>query len=197
MILQVTSQHSPGGHLAEVEHAGVGMVRGSAVNRLRPVGNMSMRLRAGAAGWAGSYVPAVRGRQAGRRARLPRCQPQRFSLALGCPSIDVEPVLHGEILEVAQPGINAAQRFVGRIGGGDARFCGETGSRGRFDDQLRQPIAATAIEAVGLRIIADQPFERLPVLVMTGGDEGRGRWPTAEMRRLAWAASPGLETMNG
>ena len=87
----------------------------------------------------------------------------------------MQPVLDGEILEVAEPGVDAAQRLVRRVGFGDARFAGEPGLFGRLDDQLRQPVAAAAVEPVGLRIFVDQPLELLFVLVQSGRGEGRGQ----------------------
>ena len=47
------------------------------------------------------------------------------------------------------------------------------GLRGRLDDQLRQPVAAAAVEPVGLRIFVDQPLELLLVLVEPGAGQRR------------------------
>ena len=111
----------------------------------------------------------------------------------------MQAILDGEILEVAEPGVDAAQRLVGRIGFRHAGFGGEAGLGGGFDDQLREAVAAAAVEPVGLRVFVDQALQLLLVLVEAGSASGGGKWPrvTAAMRRLACAASPGLETMKG
>ncbi len=85
----------------------------------------------------------------------------------------MQPVLDGEILEVAEPGVDAAQRFVGRVGSGDAGLGGETGLFSGFDDQPRQAIAAAAVEPVSLGIFVDQPLELLLVLVQPGAGQRR------------------------
>ena len=85
----------------------------------------------------------------------------------------MQAVLDGEILEVAEPGVDAAQRFVGRVGSGDAGFGGEAGLLRGLDDQLGQPVAAAAVEPVGLGIFVDQPLELLLVLVQPGAGQRR------------------------
>ena len=40
---------------------------------------------------------------------------------------NVQPVLDGEILEVAEPGVDAAQGLVGRVRGADASLAGKAG----------------------------------------------------------------------
>ncbi len=44
---------------------------------------------------------------------------------------------------------------------------------GGLDDQLCQPVAAAAVEPVGLRIFVDQPLELLLVLVQPGRGQRR------------------------
>ena len=77
-------------------------------------------------------------------AAVQRCD-QRPALGLGAfladrfgvcrrATIDVQSVLDGEILEVAEPGVDTAQRFVRRIGRRDAGLGGEPGFCGGFDD---------------------------------------------------------------
>ena len=88
----------------------------------------------------------------------------------------------------------------GATSGDDAGFAREPAALRGLDDQAGQALAPAAVEAVGLRVFVDQPFE-LARLAPTGPSptSGGGRWPivTAAMRRLACAASPGLLTMNG
>ncbi len=105
----------------------------------------------------------------------------RFAFVRRCATIDMQAILNGEILEVAEPGIDAAQRLVGRVGLGDTRIAGKSGPGGRVDDQLRQTVAATAIEAVSLRVFIDQAFQLLLVLVQTGSSHRR--WQVAERHR--------------
>ena len=50
----------------------------------------------------------------------------------------------------------------------DPCFGGKAGLLRGLDDQLRQPVAAAAVEPVGLRIFVDQPFELLLALVEAG-----------------------------
>ena len=113
----------------------------------------------------------------------------------------MQAVLDGEILEVAQPGIDAAQHLVGRSSPASTPASPREAAAPRgLDDQAGQALAAAAVEPVGLGVFVDQPLERArhrptsPVAT-----SGGGRWPmvTAAMRRLACAASPGLLTMKG
>ena len=90
----------------------------------------------------------------GRGARLPRGSSDPWRAA-----VDVQAVFHGKVFEIAQPGVDAAQRFVGRDRARNAGLPRQTGALRRLDDQLRQPLAAAAIKAVGLRIFVDQPFK--------------------------------------
>ena len=93
------------------------MVRGSAVNRLRPVGSTSVRPRAGApAGPALTWRPSSAASSACASRPSALCRAQRIGLAAVRAAVDVQPVLDGEILEVAEPGVDAAQRLVGRVG---------------------------------------------------------------------------------
>ena len=178
---------------------GVGSMRGSAVNRLRPVGSTSRRPRAGApAGPGATCRPSSAAIRAARSAAALACH-GGSSRPTRLPAVDVQAVLDGEVLEVAQPGIDAAQRLVGIEIGADAGLARQAGALRAFDDQPREPLAAPAVEAVGLRIFVDQPLELARLAGQAGRTSGGGRWPmvTAAMRRLACAASPGLLTMNG
>ena len=103
-------------------------------------------------------------------------------LVVGRAAKDVQAVLDGEILEVAEPGIDAAQRLVGRVGFRHAGFGGEAGLGGGFDDQLRQAVAAAAVEAVGLRVFVDQPLELLLVLVEAGVGQRRRQMAEGDRR---------------
>lgn len=127
------------------------------------------------------------------------CKAQGIILALSYLAEDMLAVLDGEILEVAEEGIDAGKCRVGIVVAGNAGFGGERRVTGRLDDQLGQPVAAAAIEAVCLGIFIDQQFELLLLVAETCPCEHRRRWPMviAAMRRLATAASPGFDTMKG
>ena len=93
-------------------------------------------------------------------------------------AVNMQPVLDGEILEVAKPGVYAAQRLVRCIGAGNARFGRQAGLLRGLDDQLGQTVAATAVESVSLRVFVDQPLKPLLRLVEAGA--GEWRWQVAE-----------------
>ena len=65
-------------------------------------------------------------------------------------------VFNSEVLEIAQPGVDAFEGFVGRCGGIDASLTSKAGPPRRFHDQSRKPLAPAPIESVGLRIFIDQ-----------------------------------------
>ena len=73
----------------------------------------------------------------------------------------MEPVLDGEVLEVAQPGIDLAQSLVGVEVARDAGFFGKSAALRAFDDEPRQTLAPPPVEPVGDRIFVDQPLELL------------------------------------
>ena len=85
----------------------------------------------------------------------------------------MQAVLDGEVLEVAQPGIDAAQRVVGRGGAADAGLARQSGPLRGLDDQLRQPLAAAAIEPVGLGIFVDQALKLARVAGKPAGGKRR------------------------
>ena len=98
----------------------VGSVRGSAVKRLRPVGNTSRRPRLGApAGPGATRRPSSAARSASRSASALACQ--SGSPVPAAAAVNVQAVLDGEVLEIAQPGVDPAQRIVGRGGAADRR----------------------------------------------------------------------------
>ncbi len=95
------------------------------------------------------------------------CKAQGIILALSYLAEDMLAVLDGEILEVAEEGIDAGKCRVGIVVAGNAGFGGERRVTGRLDDQLGQPVAAAAIEAVCLGIFIDQQFELLLLVAET------------------------------
>ena len=85
----------------------------------------------------------------------------------------MQAVLDGEVLQVAQPGIDAAQHLVGRRAGIDAGLAGEAAAPRRLDDQAGETVAAAAVEPVGLGVFVDQPLERAGVARKGGRDQRR------------------------
>ena len=139
---------------------------------------------------------SIRPRRSFVHARVP-C---RIGRTGGRAAVDVLAVLDGEILQVAEPGVDAAQRLVGIRCALDASLARQAAALRRLDDQLRQTLAPAAIEAVGLRVFVDQPFELARVAGQIRADERRRQMAerhARRCRRLACAASPGLLTMNG
>ena len=101
-------------------------------------------------------------------------------------------VLDGEILEIAEPGIDAAQRLLGIGARLDAGLAGETAPLRRLDDQPRQPLAPAAVEAVGLGVFVDQPLQLARIAGEVRADERRRQMaerhrgePALGLRRLA------------
>ena len=103
----------------------------------------------------------------------------------------MQPVLDREILEVAQPGVDPAQRLVGIGRVVDAGLAREPGALRGLDDQPRQPLAPPAVEPVGLGVFVDQPLElarRAAKLGVAPAAAADGRW--SPRRCGAWPAPP-------
>ena len=164
---------------------GVGKVRGSAVKRLRPVGSTSRRPRVGEpAGPGATRRPSSAASNAARSAAA-LVRHSWIVAAGGRAAIDVQPVLDGEVLEIAQPGVDAAQRFVGRERGADAGLARQTGALRGLDDQRRQPLAPPPVEAVGLRIFVDQTLQLARVAGQAAVDEWRRQMADGDRRDAA------------
>ena len=115
--------------------------------------------------------------------------------ACGRPTENVLAVFDGEVLEVAEPGVDALERFIRRCDGVDASVAGEARTPGCFDDQSGKPLAPAAVESIGLRIFVEQEFES--VSVATRSARGQRRRQMADghagnaalgLRRLAGVA---------
>jgi len=83
-------------------------------------------------------------------------------------------VLDGEILEIAQPSIDAPQCIVGTVVRLHARFDRKSGPLGLFQDQSREPLPPAPIKAVRLGVFVDKPLELTGISRKTCVDE-RGR----------------------
>ncbi len=81
-------------------------------------------------------------------------------LSFGHAPKHMQPVLDGDVLQVAEPGIDLAQRLVGVVAL-DAGLAGETGAPRGLDDQPRQTHPPPPVEPVGDGIFVDQPLELL------------------------------------
>jgi hypothetical protein len=71
----------------------------------------------------------------------------------------MQPVLQREVLEVAQPRIDLAQRLVGMHIARKSGFRCEPGALRGFDDEPRQTLAPAPIKTVGHRIFVHQALE--------------------------------------
>ena len=87
------------------------------------------------------------------------------------------------------------QRRVGVFVAADACFAGESGLARRLDDQFCQPVAAAAVETVGLRVFVDQPLQCLLAFVEPGAGQRRRQMADGDrgdaalgLRRLAGIA---------
>ena len=100
-------------------------------------------------------------------------------------------VLDGEVLQVAEPGVDAAQRLVGIGLRADAGLARQAAALRGLDDQPRQTLAPAAIEAVGLGVFVDQPLELARVAGQVRADERRRQMAEGHARRSgAWPARP-------
>ena len=108
-------------------------------------------------------------------------------------AVDVQAVLDGEVLEIAQPGIDAAQRLVGRRPRRRRpASCAKAGALRRLDDQRREPLAPPPVEAVGLGVFVEQAFKLVRVAARPAGDQRRRQMADGQagdaalgLRRLA------------
>ncbi len=88
-------------------------------------------------------------------------------------AVNVQAVLDGEVLEIAQPGVDPAQRIVGRGGAADPGLARQSAPLRALDDQFRQALAPAAIEAVGLGIFVDQALELARIAGKPAGGKRR------------------------
>ena len=180
---------------------GVGSMRGSAVNRLRPVGSTSRRPRCGEPAGPGlTRLPSSAAIRASRSAAA-LAGPCRVVAVGSGAAIDMQPVLDGEVLEVAQPGVDLAQRLVGvdvarrRRPRGRARFAAalSTMSRARRSRRRRSSPSAMAYSSTSRSSSCAAP-DKLGARRAAAAD---GRW--SRRRCGAWPAPPlpGCETRKG
>ena len=144
------------------------------------------------AGRAGRDAVAVERRKKRRALRLGALLPCRIADLRRRATVNVQAVLDGEVLEVAQPGIDAAQRVVGRGRARDTGLPRQAGALRRLDDQRGEAFAPPPVEAVGLRVFVDQALELARVAGKPAVNERRRQVPDGQpgdaalgLRRLA------------
>ena len=172
MGLQVFADDFVGGEPAEVhrrrrrQHARIGGVEIAAGGQ--HVGATARRRACGTGGNAAAVERGEKRRALGLGAGVPTRVVGR-----GRAAVDMQAVLDGEVLEVAQPGIDAAQHLVGVRAGIDAGLAGEAAAPRGLDDQAGETVAAAAVEPVGLGVFVDQSLERAGIAREPGRDQRR------------------------
>src|SRR5947207_4356894 len=94
-------------------------------------------------------------------------------------------VLDGEVFQIAEPRIDAAQRLFGIGARLDASLAGETASLRGLDDQPGQSLAPAAIEAVSLGVFVDQPLQLARIAGQVRADERRRQMAERDRREPA------------
>jgi hypothetical protein len=92
-------------------------------------------------------------------------------------AVDVEAVLDGEVLEIAQPRVDPSQDRIGVSFTKNAGVAREAAALRRFDDQSGEALAAPAVEPFGLGVFIDQALEVTRRAGETRGDERRRQVP--------------------
>ena len=173
MGLQMRAQNFVGGEPAEV-HRGRRRQRarigGEKIAAGRQHVAAAARRRTGRTGRNAAAVE--RGKQC-RALSFGARLPQRIVGAHGRAGVNVQAVFDREVFQIAQPGIDAAKRVVGCGRAVDAGLTRQPGALRRLDDQLCQPFAAAAVEAVGLRIFIDQALKLARIAGKPAGDQRR------------------------
>ena len=112
---------------------------------------------------AGCDAAAIGRRDQSRAFSLAAIVPNTVVAACGSAPEDVLAIFDGEVLEIAEPGVDAFERLISGRGSIDASFAGEAAALRRFDDQSGKPLTPPAIKPIGLRIFIEQQFELMRV----------------------------------
>ena len=75
--------------------------------------------------------------------------------------IDMQPVLDGEVLQIAKPGVDLLQRVLIAVGVGDTGLSGKPRALRSIDDELGETLAPPAVEPVGDGIFVHEPLQLL------------------------------------
>ena len=103
----------------------------------------------------------------------------------------MQPVLDGEILEIAQPGVDAAQRIaIVNVALNPGIAC-DAGALRRFDDEARKSVAPLAIETVSLSVFVHEPLE----FACTCGERRRDERRRQMSNRYSCDAALGLRRL--
>ena len=94
----------------------------------------------------------------------------------------MQPVLDREVLQIAQPGIDAAERVDRVRRGVQARFARKPRPLRRVDDQLREALAAARVEPVRLRVFVDQALQFTRIAGKPGRRERRRQMADRDRR---------------
>ena len=114
------------------------------------------------AGRAGLHALAVERRQQSDALGLRACLPERIGRSRRrAAAEDMQPILDGEVFQVAEPGIDLAQRLVRIELRRHASLARKPRALRGLDDQPRQTLAAAAIQPVGDGIFIDQALKLL------------------------------------
>ena len=105
------------------------------------------------------HMPPVERRQQPRPLRRRAREPLPL-LPGRRPPEDVQPVLHREILEIAEPGVDPHQRPLRVVPRRDPRLPGQPARLRLLDDQPRQPLAPPPVQPLGLGVLVHQPLQR-------------------------------------
>ncbi|MNX98577.1 hypothetical protein D3C86_1309930 [compost metagenome] len=145
------------------------------------------------AGGAGGDMPAIKRSQQGSFFRFGAFKPQKIGLGFGTAAKNMLAVLDGEILEVAQKGVDARQGRIGIILHTHARLSCKPSLQRLFDNQFRQSVTPAAIQPIRLRIFINELFQRRLFRGKPGIDQhrwnmadGHGRDTPLGDRRFAW-----------
>ena len=145
------------------------------------------------AGRACLHALAVERRQESGALGLRACLPERIGdLSIGHAAEDVQAILDGEVFQIAEPGIDLAQRLVRIELRGNTSLAREPRALRGLDDQPRQTLAAAAIQPVGDGIFIDQALKLLRRSAELGVHQrrrqmtdGHGRDAALGLRRLS------------
>ena len=116
-------------------------------------------------------------------------EPCRVNDARRRPAENVLAVLDGKVLEIAQPGVDTPQGFVGRdraaAASRNAGFFRQSGALRSLDDQRREPLTTAAVEAFGLRVFVEQKFEFVRLSRRAAGNERWRQMPDGHASKAA------------
>ena len=148
MILQVGADHFGRGGAADV-HCGGGRQRARIGGEQIAPGRQHIAAAAcRRARGAGCDAAAIERRDQSRAFSLDAIVPSTVVAACGSAPENVLAIFDGEVLEIAEPGVDAFERLISGRGSIDASFAGEAAALRRFDDQSGKPLTPMAANPV-------------------------------------------------